>query len=339
MTLDAYEKLCPLKSFINNFYDEESMKRYNGDDLLSEISNSDNLKLKTVGLILLKNYYSLYAWWEFKDQCCTYLNYSIDKEKDLYLKSKSDNANSQWQLIEELWKSLQLHDDDIYCSRKSENETIDKIEKRINLMVYCKIRDYFKSKCNVTKQSTYQHYCKNLPIYIDKHYENFKTDNKCLNIENKRDDYASYISENCNLYDMHKTFPQYDSSSGNLLESPNPRESICKYVNNAVAQDFSEGTLAEVPEESSEESISSQAPLESLPYAGLTIVGFFSLFLFIYRYTTLGSSLRSLITRKNKSRTFIDAQIEQDLLDNTLEYKNHISENDDYTLSYQSLQN
>ncbi|SBT01995.1 PIR Superfamily Protein [Plasmodium ovale curtisi] len=339
MTLDAYEKLCPLKRFINNFDDKGSMIRYKDVDLLSKINNSDNEKLKTVGLKLLKNYYSLDVCRAFKDQCCTYLNYSIDKEKDLYLKSKSDNENSQWHLIEELWKSLQLHDDGIYCSRKSENETIDKIEKRMNLIVYCKIRDYFKSQCDVTKQSTYQHYCKNLPIYIDKHYENFKTDNKCLNIENKRDDYTSYISKDCNLYDIEEAFPQYDSSSGNLLENPNPRESICKYVNNAITQDSSEGTVEEVPEALLEESISSQAPLESLPYASLTIVGFFSLFLFIYRYTTLGSSLRSLITRKNKSRTFIDAEIEQDLLDNTLEYKNHNSENDDYTLSYQSLQN
>lgn len=258
------------------------MIRHNDDVLLNDVRNSE--KLKTVGLILLKNYYFLHRCREYKDQCCYYLNYWLDEQKELYLKSKYDLENSQWQLIEGLWRTLELREGDItHCQRKHEDEEVDKKKKRMNLIVYCNIRDYFKSKCDVTKQSTNQYYCKNLPIYIDKHYRNFKTDNKCLNIEYERDDYASYISENCNLYDMHKTFPQYDSSSGNLLESPNPRESICKYVNNAVTQDSSEGTLAEVPEESSEESISSQASLESLPYAGLTIVGFFSLFLFIYR--------------------------------------------------------
>ncbi|SBT58070.1 PIR Superfamily Protein [Plasmodium ovale wallikeri] len=338
MTLDAYEKLCPLKSFINNFDDKERMTRYNDDDLLSGIRNSE--KLKTVGLILIKNYYSLDMCREFKDQCCTYLNYRIDKEKDLYLKSKSDNASSQWHLIEELWKSLQLfRKGGTYCSRENGNESIDKMEKRMNLMVYCKIRDYFKRQCGVTKQSAYQYYCTNLPKYVDKYYEIFKTDNKCLNTENKEKDYSSYFSEDCNLYDIEKTFPQYDSSSGSLLEGPNTRESICKYVNNAVIQVSSEETVAEGPEASSEESTSPQAPLESLPYVGLTIVGFFSLFLFLYRYTTLGSSLRSLITGKNNTEQFIDEQIEQDLLDNTLEYKNHNSENDDYTFSYQALNN
>ncbi|SBS92187.1 PIR Superfamily Protein [Plasmodium ovale curtisi] len=339
MTLEKYEKLCPLRRFIDNIDDKQKMTQYNDSVLLQEIKQSENQTLKVVGPMLIKNYDSLYACREFKDECCTYLNYSIDKEKDLYLKSKPDTEDSQWKLIEKLWNTLKLEKDDaIYCQRKSENESIDKIEKRINLMVYCKIRDYFKIMCDKTRGNTYQYYCSNLPKYVDKYYEIFKADNKCLNIENKKKDYSSYFSEDCNLYDMHKTFPQYDSSSGNLLESPNPRESICKYVNNVITQDSSEGTLAEFPEATSEESISSEAPLESLPYAGLTIVGFFSLFLFIYRYTTLGSSLRSPLTRKNKS-TFIDAQIEQDSLDNTLEYKNHISENDDYTLSYQSLQN
>ncbi|SBT55132.1 PIR Superfamily Protein [Plasmodium ovale wallikeri] len=338
MTLDTYENFCPLKSFINNFDNKESMVRHNNDVLLNEVRNSE--KLKTVGLILIKNYYSLDRCREFKDKCCTYLNYRIDKEKDLYLKSKSDDANSQWQLIEELWKSLQLvRKGDSYCSRINENESIDKMEKRMNLMVYCKIRDYFKNRCDITKQSSIQQYCKNLPIYINKHYNNFKTDNKCLNIENREKDYSSYFSEDCNLYDIEKTFPQYDSSSGSLLEGPNPRESICKYVNNAVIQVPSEETVAEGPEASSEESTSPQAPLESLPYVSLTLVGFFSLFLFLYRYTTLGSSLRSLITGKNKPRPFIDEQVEQDLLENTLEYKNHNSENDDYTFSYQALQN
>ncbi|SBT73434.1 Plasmodium vivax Vir protein, putative [Plasmodium ovale] len=340
MTLDKYEKLCPITRFVNNLDEKTNIIRYKDDVLLQEIKKSGNQTLIILGTMLIKNYNKLIICQNQKEQCCIYLNYWLDKQKDAYLKSNSDVEDLQLQLIEDLWDTFKLkNENNTYCQRNNENETIDKKEKRMNLMVYCKNRDHFKSKCDITRNNLHQHYCTNLPKYIEKHYKNFKANNNCLNIKNKVDDYSSYISKDCNLYDIHETFPQYDSFSGNILVNTNPRDSICKYVDNVAPKDSLEIIDKEVPEASSEELISAQAPWESLPYVGLAFVGLFLSFLYMYRYTTLGSSLRSLIIRKNKARQFIEEHIEQDLLENTLEYKTNNTENDDYTFFYQPLQN
>ncbi|SBT57071.1 PIR Superfamily Protein [Plasmodium ovale wallikeri] len=340
MSLDVYERLCPLSKFIKLLDDKNDLERYEGDDLLQEILKDENETLKTVGPILLKIYSTLFRWNEIKDQSCIYLNYWLDKKKELYLKSIPDIENSHWQLIEGLWNSLQYGNTyNTKCQRKYAKETIDKREKRINLMVYCKNRDHFKSKCDITRGKGHQYYCTNLPKYIEKHYNIFKTESDCLNIKDKVDDYSSYISKDCNLYDIHETFPQYDSFSGNILVNTNPRDSICKYVDNVATKESLEITDEEVPEASGEELISAPEPWASLPYVGLTFVGLFLSFLFMYRYTTLGSKLRSFIIRKNEARQFIEEQMEQDLLEKTLEYKTNNTESDDYTFSYQPLQN
>ncbi|SBT01988.1 PIR Superfamily Protein [Plasmodium ovale curtisi] len=340
MSLEVYENFCPLLKFIKLLDDKNNLEPYEGDVSLQEILKDENETPKAVGPLLIKNYSTLFRWNQIKDQSCIYLNYWLDKKKELYLKSISDVENSHWHLIEGLWNSLQ--DGNAYntkCQRKYENETIYKREKRMNLMVYCNNRDYFKSRCDITRDNANQYYCTNLPKYIDKHYKIFKTDNDCLNIKNKVNDYSSYISEDCNLYDIHETFPQYDSYSGNILVNTNTRDSICKYVDNVVPKDSFERTDEEVLEASSIKSTQASAPWVSLPYVGLTLIGLFFLFLFIYRYTTLGSSLRSLIIRKKKARKFIEEQIEQDLLENTLEYETNNTDNDDYAFSYQPLQN
>ncbi|SBT55109.1 PIR Superfamily Protein [Plasmodium ovale wallikeri] len=257
MTFDTHENLCPLSVFIKLLDEKNNLEKYNSDDLLGDILSTGNQTLKTFGPLLLKNYNALIRCQDQKEPCCNYLNYWLDKEKELYLRSISDSA------------------------KKNEKETIDKKKKRMDLMIYCTNRDYFKEMCNTSKR-TNSPYCTVLNEYSDKHYIKFK-ECGCLNGKIHGKDYTSDISDRCTLYDASVTFPVYHIQEESVLEIPSSRESItqCEEASNQVH--ILQGTGEDLRILVEDSPLDYSTHWKSVLFFGLTFFGFSFVFLFLYK--------------------------------------------------------
>ncbi|CAI7718343.1 Plasmodium vivax Vir protein, putative [Plasmodium vivax] len=72
--------------------------------------------------------------------------------------------------------------------------------------------------------------CLALSEYTDKHYKEFKSKNVCLDNSDEDNLYKYYVSEECNLYNMPKTFPEYNPQKRQILYENNSRTAINKCI-------------------------------------------------------------------------------------------------------------
>ncbi|SBT74448.1 PIR protein [Plasmodium ovale] len=333
MTSDNCEGICPLSKFINGLYENINLERYYSDYSLHDIEKSGNETLKTFAFILFKNYDTLYRYTNEKEQCCNYLNYWMDEQKENYISSASDGDISQWKLIEDLWSYLNRSTEySIHCERKKDEEKIDDKKKRIDFMTYCENRNYLKMMCEKTiNRNTY---CSLLPKYINNHYNKFK-DRGCLKGRIEGKDYTSHISSECTLYDVSETFPYYIIESEKLLQKGDMRDTITE----CQIADSSEAFVQDLPGEAPE-LVATQTPPNEIwkfvLYPGITLFGFFFSFFFLHKYTPLRLRFLSTVIKKKKFIQYIDDETEHELLGNTLGCNDYNSENEEYNFSYQS---
>ncbi|SCA60840.1 Plasmodium vivax Vir protein, putative [Plasmodium vivax] len=78
---------------------------------------------------------------------------------------------------------------------------------------------------------------------------------------------------------------------------------------------------------------------KTIYYAGLSVSGVFFTSMVLYKYTALGSVIRSLVSKNEKLRQTTNKHLAQQWLERTSEYMDPNSENAHYNFPYQSMQN
>lgn len=247
--------------------------------------NSKNDKIKRIGSKLYRNYKSIGIDMRVnKTNSCSYLNYWIDEQKGIHITGESGVDISLWQIIEDLWNTLENDETLNNCKRIKVKNAIVERKKYMDLMVYCENRDYLKDRCQKTIRSSNNRYCSVLPQYIDKYYKIFFQENNCIkgNINDKDD--KIHISEYCTLYNIPKTFPEYDFQDSNILEKTNSRTAIPECTSTAHIEPPDRMYGEEINTYSVETSSSPNSESwKSVFYVGISSFGFFFFLFFLYR--------------------------------------------------------
>ncbi|SCA60012.1 VIR protein [Plasmodium vivax] len=252
----------PYKSYLESSYLKRLIRRL--DDAKNENCYKANLvdfgsvegthkqTLKNIGCSLEWGYSYLTVHGDKTlTDLCTYLNLWLDVQNSIYENDKSNVNEEDWQIVEKLWNDLYVHHGSSKCIRQKDSHNISDKEKHMELLEYCMYRDHIKEKCeNAIKYTGYiQPFCPVLSEYTDKYYNKFKSENICLENSGKDKHYKYYVSEECNLYDMPQTFPEYDSVKKQILNKKNSR----KPIDNCTNTTKSDSPVAEEKSAKSEE--------------------------------------------------------------------------------------
>ncbi|SBT55853.1 PIR Superfamily Protein [Plasmodium ovale wallikeri] len=340
--LESYENICPLNKFIKRLYEDVNLNLYAQDSILQQIMNSRNDTIKIIGSKLYRNYKTIGSDKRVNiTNSCSYLNYWIDEQKSIHITGESGVDISLWQLIEDLWNTLE-NDESLKnnCKRIKAKNGIAERKKNMDLMVYCENRDYLKDMCQKIIRSSNNRYCSILPQYIDKYYKIFFQDNNCIKGNTNDKDDKIHISEYCTLYNISKTFPEYDFHNSKILGKTNSRTAIpeCRSTAHLESPDRMYGE--EIHTYSGETSSSPNSESwKSVFYVGISSFGFFFFLFFLYRRTSLGPLLRSFIIKQKKLSVHVDEQRQDNVLENLSGYIDCSSEGNEYNFSYNPLQN
>ncbi|KMZ79553.1 hypothetical protein PVIIG_00827 [Plasmodium vivax India VII] len=164
---------------------------------------------------------------------CEYLNLWLDVQRSTHIKGISTITNEQWSLIDKLWNDLDKHEDISKCKRQQDSYDISDKKKHMELLEYCMYRDHIKKRCEkvIGYTSIAQKICPAFSQYTDKYYKEFKKKNDCLDNSATDNLYKYYVSEECSLYNIPKTFPKFDLNSKKVLYEHNSRRAINKCTN------------------------------------------------------------------------------------------------------------
>ncbi|KNA01726.1 hypothetical protein PVNG_04752 [Plasmodium vivax North Korean] len=258
---EHHERYCPLNRFIGRIRDFN----YNNQNFstipdLNDIVAENNVALTNIGCAVYRGYTYLapHNNGDERRDFCNYLNLWLDEQKSISATDNSDDIREKWVLIENLWDKLyEIEDPSRQCERKSKENNASKIKKRMNLMVYCINRNYFKDLCekSISRKNNVNQTCSLFSEFTNKYYANFYDENKCFDYPLGTDNYGYYISEDCDLNNIAKTFPKFDSNLQSILENDNVRPTMKKCrIHSEVEDEHIEQTEdgAYVPPEHSE---------------------------------------------------------------------------------------
>ncbi|EDL42765.1 variable surface protein Vir17, putative [Plasmodium vivax] len=317
---------------------------------------------------------------------CKYLNLWLNKKKRTHV--NSGITEGEWQTVENLWITLmQRQTTDHKCERKPEEKSISEYSKRLDLMSYCINRDYFKRLCQspVGSDDYKAQKCKGFSDYTHDNYKKLIKDVKCIDKKSDNNDYKYYISDDCTLYDIPRTFPKCEAHSPTFVENDNSKTNIMCETTEQVESGGTESSenLAEhterngaldnhpdIPDDPAKRPETPRGPVKlpeatgasedltelylpsptnvnsidngtskSIYYAGLSALGVFFTSMVLYKYTPLGSFIRSLVSKKEKLRQTTNKHLAQQWLQRTSEYMDPNSENAHYNFPYHNIQN
>ncbi|SBT73826.1 hypothetical protein POWCR01_000157400, partial [Plasmodium ovale] len=225
--MDNYVSTCFLTQFIGRLDKDDDLNRFSPEVNLESLEHSQKEIIEKVASMLYRNYNYINIYEEYlKEPFCKYLNYWLDIKKNNYVSNEFDINDDIWQNIEKLWINLQKTSTPFKCKRNTDKKPLEHQKNRMHLMVYCVNRDEFKRKCNLTSGSTYQNFCLALNEYVKKNYELLVKENQCLKHKDIENDYEFHFSNECTLYDIPKTFPDYNNEGGTLSENPITRNPL-----------------------------------------------------------------------------------------------------------------
>ncbi|VUZ99483.1 PIR protein [Plasmodium vivax] len=380
MSLDDYEKHCPLNLFIAQIENLKGNRQiFSTSEDLTDIVAEKNEELTNIGCSVYRGYTYLTARdEENRRYFCDYLNLWLDEQKRIHVKEKNEITDHQWEYIEKIWEGLTQRERDRnrVCIRQKKDKNASEFKKTMNLMVYCVNRIYFKDLCEtyINLKTNVNRYCSLFSKFTDKYYTKFYNENQCFDEPLDPDNYGYNVFEDCDLNNMAKTFPKFDTIQEKIVydESRNPLEQ-CKHKAKVLDDRSSElatgleelavgqGELPKGPDGldddhsrpdnrplgSTDLGLSSltvvtspdNKPLKPVYYAGLSVSGVFFTSMVLYKYTALGPLIRSLVSKKEKLRQTTSKHLAQQWLERTSEYMDLNSENANYNFPYQSMQN
>lgn len=251
--------------------------------LLTPVKNSEDLYLQEIGAMLIKNYSRLNYIRHNIENRCSDLNCWLDEQKEEYSRKNSVSHGKTWELIEELWDELGTIKIRINkCTREKNNKSLEERKKAKQLEHFCENRNYLKQLCLTTNKDDFEKstHCENLSDYIKKNYDAFVIQNDCIPGDISNPDNKYHISENCSLYYISNTFPQYSFNGNKISENENTRIPIklCVPLSTPLENSKSEVTVLEV-EKVTDDSFN----FKILLYVGLVLSGFFFTFFSLYK--------------------------------------------------------
>ncbi|KMZ76871.1 hypothetical protein PVIIG_06011 [Plasmodium vivax India VII] len=279
---------CSLSKFIKYLDDANGTGRI---DFEEEIKITDEAQKNNV-LLFFTNLQKIYSsittnYLNIRNQCCSYLNFWVDKKKEEKGTGKSDISVESWEVVENLWDRLKGNNS-FSCKRNSHKISMDYKQTCYDFMVYCVNREELQKHCkNPTEPSQQDIYCSNFNEYTKHYYDEFKNKIKCLNDSNKYMHYNWRFSDSCTLHNMAKTFPNYESSSQTIVEDTS-RGSINKCEDSGDSRTINCYMLDGVPVTLEELSTTINViPLKYGIYAGTSFLGFLSLGIYLYKVNEL----------------------------------------------------
>ncbi|CAI7718335.1 PIR protein [Plasmodium vivax] len=245
MLYESYLTLSILNRLIKRLNDTEHEKCYKSIlDHFESVDNAHKETLKNIGCNLESGYTYLTASDENTlTDLCKYLNLWLDVQKSIYVNGESNVNEEDWQIVENVWDNLDGQDGTSKCRRQEDSYNISDKKKHMELLKYCIYRDHIKKRCEISlkRTSIIRPFCAALSEYTNEKYEEFKRENPCLDNSVGDNHYKYYVSKECSLYDMPKTFPKFDSQKKEILYANNSREAISKCANTTK----SDGPVAE----------------------------------------------------------------------------------------------
>ncbi|GAB69406.1 CYIR protein [Plasmodium cynomolgi strain B] len=236
---DFYEQKFPLNIFIKDIEDFiHNKQRYSDSPDLKDIIKENNVELTNIGCAVYRGYTYLSALnKENSRKFCNYLNLWLDEQKNTHLTVKRDINEDKWVLIENLCNKLnEKEGGNRPCERHRKEKNATEITKRKNLMVYCAKRDFFKGLCVESQRKTTIINDKCLLFYklTNENYTKFYNEIRCFDHSLDHNDYRYYISEDCDLNNMAKTFPTFNVETYEIEYNDKSRIQIEKCPSTSV---------------------------------------------------------------------------------------------------------
>ncbi|SBT51502.1 PIR Superfamily Protein [Plasmodium ovale wallikeri] len=334
---EFYERKLPAIEYSNILKNKDNLATYYGMNLLIPVKNSEDLYLQEIGAMLIKNYSHLnYVTFNIENRCSD-LNCWLDEQKEEYNRKNSASHGKTWELIEELWNevgTMKIHTNK--CTREKNNKSLEERKKVKQLEHFCENRNYLKQLCLTTNQGNFEKntHCENLFHYIKKNYDAFVIQNDCIPGDISNPDNKYHISENCSLYYISNTFPQYSFNGNKISENENTRIPIktCVPLSTPLENFKTEVTVPEV-EKVTDDSFN----FKILLYIGLVLSGFFFTFFSLYKFTSFGKRIRTLMLKEDTTVRNAYGERISNLLEDTSEHAFDTVQEKDYYLSYESV--
>ncbi|KMZ96143.1 hypothetical protein PVNG_06607 [Plasmodium vivax North Korean] len=317
--------------------------------------------MRKVSSMLHKNYSRIGSYEQkFRAPSCKYLNFWLDSQKENYVTNTLAISADAWEHIENLWDTLKGNYT-YQCERKMNNKSLSETKKFMDFMIFCINKEELKKKCEQSyEQQRYKNiYCTEFNNYINKNYKYFLENVVCLEDKNNDSDCTFIFSDDCTLQDMSKTFPEYNFTARSIVDGKS-RNTIKKCQNTKIIRDVDpsldnnpapldddQARLSVAPDDSIQFDLPSPTVVHSIDngtsktiyYSGLSLSGVFFTSMVLYKYTTLGPLIRSLVSKKEKFRQTTNKHLAEQWLQRTSEYMDSNSENSHYNFPYQSMQN
>ncbi|CAG9480090.1 unnamed protein product [Plasmodium vivax] len=266
----------PYRRYLNNSDLNRLIRRFNDDEhkhcceetsnYLQSVDEAHRETLKKIGCSVQCGYSYLTSLpYKKLTDLCKYLNLWLDVQKSKYVNDNSGIPERQWEHIENLWNKIYAQDSISKCARKHDVYDISHMQERMELMTYCINRDYIMHLCepSIRLNTNVSRRCSDLSDFTDEYYKIFHDKNQCFDAALGSKDYRYYISEDCDLNNMAKTFPKFDSESKKIINNDKTREPIKKCESTAgvearhVGLDSSVVVLARVPAASTDDQAAS----------------------------------------------------------------------------------
>ncbi|SCA59987.1 VIR protein [Plasmodium vivax] len=326
-SLKRAEDECPLSKFINILDNDIGIGQVNIKNELASIESNQKQNVEQFFSKLKKNYSSITTYCaDIKENCCSYLNYWIDKQRVNKVISVNNVA---WIVIDKLWNTLK--NSSISCDRKHYNKPFVDMEKCAEFMVYCVNRNELRKHCEQDDELKNE-YCRNFNEYTKNYYNQFSKKVTCLRDTNKDIHYNWQFSDTCTLHNVARTFPKYDTNSETIVDDTS-RKPINKCEDSGESKTINCYMLDGVPVTLEELPTIDMILLKHGIYAGTSILGFFSLGLYLYKKTRHPSLIRFNSSREKKINKNTDKQFSHE------QEKKSNSKNKDYKFSYNPTQN
>ncbi|CAI7723990.1 PIR protein [Plasmodium vivax] len=376
---ENYEKLCPLNKFIDRIKNFNHYSQFCSTiPELKDILAHYNVELKNIGCALYEGYTYLGAHDdEVRRDFCNYLNLWLDDQKNKHITAKPDVMEEKWELIEILWNKLNdIFEPSHQCKRKVTEKNALEIKKRMDLMVYCVNRNYFKDLCEtgINSETNVNKYCSLFNELTDTNYTKFSNENKCIDDTLDPDNYRYNVFEECDLNNMAVTFPKFNFKTNEFVYDDESRiqSEKCPSTSDLIVGDAGidvggADVDVDLPKVDVDLGVADDGPVifdsdpnkiilaahhaspvqssidngtsKSIYYSGLSLSGVFFTSMVLYKYTTLGPLIRSLVSKKEKLRQTTNKHLAEQWLQRTSEYMDSNSESAHYNFPYQSMQN
>ncbi|SBT84029.1 PIR protein [Plasmodium ovale] len=340
MADNKYENELPANKFINEMNNINYSANFSGSHDFTDAMHLAKSVTKDIGLLFYKNYKYIFDEYEKRRHRCNYLNFWLDMKENEHKKAFGDKHIQEWEYIKKLRKNIEANrfHPNVCNDIRSEHSLIER-GNRYELEHFCENRDHLRNLCEQQRGSisAYNEKCLKLADYVNKYYRTFFDKYRCLTGDSTTPDIQYHVTNDCTLYDMSKTFPEYIFDNKQVSEKVNSRNNIILYseYENFLSCHKNKEELVSSTIITAETSCSCP-PTQNILYGVSALLGIISMFFYLYNFTTLGSWLRGRITKNQIARRDIDDKEAYSLTNESSDIMLNNSVGKGYYLAYEA---